>query len=729
MKGTALQGGARRRTALGLVLVAPMLAHAQAVDTSGWKCDFCPFEDGQVESEVEAGSLYADGVTAKFGEFDGIDEDGGYLDVDGFTGERRENGSFWNVTAQDLGLDNGSLVAAAGREGLWRADVGYVAAPHNVYDTTVTPFVAGSASPQSLPAGWVRAGNTQLMTALDDSLRTYDLETTRERFLFGGELGGSNGWRTELRYVHETRDGRRLIGSSFITTASQLAGPVDYVTDQVDWSARYQTARGAVGVSYLGSFFSNRQVDLAWENPFSAIAPGADLGRTALAPDNHFNQLALNLAYELGPAWRLGLNAALGRGKQDDSFLPYTTNPLIATGPLPRTSLGGDVDVRHADLQLSADFGRQVDWLKGLRARLNYRYYERDNVTPQANYEYVESDSFPAGAATSLPYGYRRQKLSLSGDYDLARLLWAEAGPAMQLSGGWDRDDWDRDFQEAENSIEDQGWVRLRVSPLAWLSFDARYGAANRDTDPYVTLPSVDAPQNPLLRKYNLADRERDFWDFELDLSLPGSIALSLGGFERQDEYVNSVLGLQSSRDRGATADLSWTINEKASVYAFYGWQEIDSLQSGSQSFGMPDWQAESVDEFDTVSVGLRLNELAEKWSVSFDYFLVDGQGDIEMRSGTAAAFPPLTTRSHGPSLEVEYRATPALEIIGMLRYEHFDSHDWALEGVDPDTVPAVLASGADPYDYDANLVGISFRYRFGGDAGTAAEPEPGPEP
>jgi hypothetical protein len=95
------------------------------------------------------------------------------------------------------------------------------------------------------------------------------------------------------------------------------------------------------------------------------------------------------------------------------------------------------------------------------------------------------------------------------------------------------------------------------------------------------------------------------------------------------------------------------------------------------------------------------------------------------MQSGTAAAFPPLSTRSHGPSLEVEYRATPALEIIGTLRYEHFDAHDWALDGVEPDTVPAVLSSGANAYDYDANLIGIFFRYRFGGDAGAAAEPEP----
>jgi MtrB/PioB family decaheme-associated outer membrane protein len=497
------------------------------------------------------------------------------------------------------------------------------------------------------------------------------------------------------------------------------------VTDQVDWSARYETARGSIGLSYFGSFFSNKRVDLAWDNPFSAIAPGADLGRSALAPDNHFNQLALNLGYELGPAWRLALNAALGRGQQDDSFLPYTTNALIATAPLPRASLAGDVDIRQADLQLSGDLGAHFAWLAGLRGRLNYRYYERDNGTPQAEYGTVEGDSFPAGVATNLAYGYRRQKLSVTGDYDLARLLWPESGPATQLSGGWDREEWDRKFQEVESSTEDRGWVRVRMSPLAWLAFDARYGAANRDTGPYVTDPLAGAPQNPLLRKYNLADRERDFWDLEVHLSLPGNVALSFGGFERRDDYVNSDLGLSRSRDTGGTADLSWTISEKISAYAFYGRQEISSLQDGSQSFGAPDWQAESVDEFDTASIGLRLNGLGDRWDVRFDYFLVDGQGDIEMRSGAVAAFPQLRTRSHGPSLEVAYRATPALDIIGMLRYEHFDAHDWALDGVEPDTVPAILASGADAYDYDANLIGISFRYRFGGDAGAAAETEP----
>lgn len=709
-------------TALVLALTAASVAQGAEVDTSGWECNFCPFEDGEASVEAEAGSLYADGVASRFGEFDGITEEGGYLVLDGSAGMRDEDGSFWRVDAADLGLDNRSLGVAAGQAGSWRLDAGYVAAPYNRYDTTVTPFAASEAT-LTLPTDWVRAGNTQLMPALDASLSDYDLGTTRERWSLGGRLRGESRWRTELRFSHETRDGDRLRGSGFVTTASQLAAAVDTVTDQVDWSVRYETARGAAAISYFGSFFSNRRGDVAWENPFTPIAPGADLGRAALEPDNHYNQLAVSLGYDLASAWRVDLNGSFGRGAQDNAFLPYTANPLIVTDALPRTSLDGSVDVAHLDLQLRTDLGAQIELFEGLKGRLGYRYDERDNDTPQAEYSYVEGDTFPGGTDTNLPYGFRRQKMWLAGDYDLARRLWPGSG--LVLSGAWEREEWDRSFQEAANTVEDEAWVRLRLAPLAWLSVQARYGASNRDTDPYVPDASASAPQNPLMRKFNLADRERDYWDAEVGFSLPGNVAATLGAFRGEDDYVNSSLGLNRSRDTSGTADLSWAMSERISAFAFYGWQEIVSLQGGSQSFGAPDWRARNRDRFETASAGLRMQGLRERWDLEFDYFLIDGRGEIEMQSGASREFPALRTRSHGPRLQVEFQATPALDIIGLLRYEHFDGHDWALEGVDPDTVPSILASGADPYDYDANLIGLSFRYRFGGAAETAPPAEP----
>lgn len=708
---------------LPFVLLASAPASAAPVDTSAWACNFCPFEDGVTKVEAEAGSLYADGTSARFGEFDGITEDGGYAVLDGSAGERRENGAFWSVSARDVGLDNRSIAAEAGQAGEWLAGAGYVASPYNRYDTTVTPFLADG-STLGLPAGWVRAGSTQFMAALDSSLRGIDVGTTREQWRLDGSLGGTSRWKTELHLTRETRDGNRLRGANFVVTTSQLASPVETTNDQVDWTARYQTSRGQVALSYFGSFFTGMR-SFSWDNPFTPIAPGADVGRSALEPDNDFNQLALSLSHDLGAGWRATLNGSLGRATQDDAFLPYTTNALVATSALPRSSLGGSVDFTHLDLQLQGDAGAALPWLEGLRGRLGYRYDDRDNDTPRATYDTVESDTFPGGAETNLPYSFRRRKFWMAGDYDLARLLWPQANRPLLVSAEWDHEEWDRTYQEAAESTEDRAWVRLRANPLAWLSIEARYGGANRDTDPYLPVAGSSAPQNPFMRKFNLADRERDFWDAEVAFSLPKDVTISLGGFRREDDYVNSSLGLARSRDTGGTADVAWAMSEHVSAYAFYGRQEVASRQRGSQSFGAPDWEARTRDRFETASAGFRFDRLKERWSLKFDYFFVDGDVDVEMRSAGTADFPSLRTRSHGPSLEVEFAATPALDVIGTLRYEHFDAHDWALEGVDPDTVPSVLASGADPYDHDAKLVGVSFRYRFGGSA--SAAPATGP--
>jgi hypothetical protein len=47
---------------------------------------------------------------------------------------------------------------------------------------------------------------------------------------------------------------------------------------------------------------------------------------------------------------------------------------------------------------------------------------------------------------------------------------------------------------------------------------------------------------------------------------------------------------------------------------------------------------------------------------------------------------------------------------------------------VEPDTLAAILSSGADAYDYDVNLVGLSFRYSFGRASAEDAE-EPAESP
>jgi hypothetical protein len=64
--------------------------------------------------------------------------------------------------------------------------------------------------------------------------------------------------------------------------------------------------------------------------------------------------------------------------------------------------------------------------------------------------------------------------------------------------------------------------------------------------------------------------------------------------------------------------------------------------------------------------------------------------------------------------LSLRYRASDRLDVDMDLRYEQYDSADWALDGVLPDTLPTVLTLGAAAYNYDIWAVGLSFRYKVG---------------
>ena len=45
--------------------------------------------------------------------------------------------------------------------------------------------------------------------------------------------------------------------------------------------------------------------------------------------------------------------------------------------------------------------------------------------------------------------------------------------------------------------------------------------------------------------------------------------------------------------------------------------------------------------------------------------------------------------------------------------YEKFNTHDWALEGVEASTVPNLLSLGADPFNYDVHVFYLNLRYVF----------------
>jgi len=99
------------RTAIAATLLLPTAALAQ-VDTSEWKCEYCPFDDGY-RAEVDAGVGYVSDDVARFGNGTGQDANEAYVDLGG-TGHYLKDGTEFSWYAANLGEESRVLEVSGG---------------------------------------------------------------------------------------------------------------------------------------------------------------------------------------------------------------------------------------------------------------------------------------------------------------------------------------------------------------------------------------------------------------------------------------------------------------------------------------------------------------------------------------------------------------------------------------------------------------------------------------
>ena len=120
------------------------------------------------------------------------------------------------------------------------------------------------------------------------------------------------------------------------------------------------------------------------------------------------------------------------------------------------------------------------------------------------------------------------------------------------------------------------------------------------------------APQSPLLRKLDEADRNRQKVDLLMEFTPIETFTASFNGGFRNDEYYNSTLGLQVATAWTVGVDLTWNPIEKISVNGGYNYeynlQRQRSRYRPSQTEDFPDfdWISTTTDRIDSFYVGLR---------------------------------------------------------------------------------------------------------------------------
>lgn len=687
-----------------LILLSAQAAMAAAadntaVDTSEWACKFCAFEEG-FSGTVELGLGNVSDDSFKFGEYNGLNEKGGFLIGNAALRSRGANANYWNVDASNLGLDTRSLGVEGGKQGTYKVILQYDELPHYISDSAATPYLGSGTDTLTLPGTWVKAGSTAGMTDLANSLQPVDLETKRKRLGLGVTLASVRDWEFAVKVRHETKEGTQRIAGTFFFNAAQLVQPVDYVTDQVDVSASYTGSKWQARLAYYGSTFSNNNSSLTWDNPYTSTPGVDDKGQLALAPDNEFHQILASAGYSFSDKTRASADLAFGHMTQNQAYLAPTLNTTLVVPALPQSSLDGSVDTLNANLKVVSAL------MDKLRLNAAFIYDDRNNKTPQAAYPWVTTDMILNPARTNLPYSFTKSTAKLSADY--------LATARTRASAGFDYETNERTYQEVAKTTENTFWGKVNTRVLDNLDLMLKLAHADRDNSGYVVVPEISPPENPLLRKYNMASRTRDTGGLRADVSAWQTVNLGFGIDYANDDYSKSQIGLTESRDVSYGVDASTLLAKNTTLYVFLTREQIKSNQAGSQLFSTPDWTGENNDTVDTAGIGVKHTLIKSKLDIGADYAISHSRGEVTVYTGAPdPAFPDLISKLGSVKLYATYRIKDNISLNGTYWYESYKSENWQLDGVTPSTIPNVLTLGEQPPSYYVNVVMLTVRYKF----------------
>ena len=703
MKRLSRKFGFSISTLLPVLLLSANSQVAQAEDAPEptiYGCKQCVKYTGW-RGSIDFGAAYINNDSYRFGEYRGLEEEGLYAAVDGDIHYRNLEGNYFDMYARNLGYASREIDMRGGNQGSYEIRFGWQEIPRWLGYGTQTPFLGVGSDSLTLPDDWVRANTIVGMDALQSSLMLEPLKTKRKILDAGATLKFLSNWSYRIDYQRQEKKGIRTLGAGlFFSNASILPTPIDFTTDLFDTALTWSNKRAQVELGFISSKFDNGNSSLTWQNPFRSL-PELSVFRAALEPGNKFHQFNLSGAFAITPRIRLSGRAAMGRMKQNDPFLPYTINPKYSDLPLPRESLDGKVDINTYNF--AGKLYARVNNKLSFTAR--GKWDKRDNKTPVDLYTPVVTDLLPVIPRYNRPYSYKRQQYSA----DLRYRLDSRIG----LSGGARQYNMDRTLQRVERTKETTWWGQAKVRPTFNTEFRFRGEWANRDISDYLLLDDDGTIDNPLFRKFNMADRDRDRILVEFDYMPIDSFSITLGYIHAKSSYKESVLGLQDSVDQSYSVNLNYAISSKVNAYAFYNLDYLDADLLNTSGGSSGQWSARTQDRIETSGIGLSAT-ISEKSSIGVDYVYSGSRGKILVQtSADEPPFAPLRTSLKNFKLHFDYDFSDSWGYKLYAEREQYDSSDWAIDGLGVDGINSVLTMGEQSPEYSVWYYRFQISYRF----------------
>ncbi len=668
-------------------------ANTDKVKLSAWSCKGCVVETG-TSGTVGVGVGYnSEEDIRSANAFGTSNEVAGKFDADlSFKGEKGYRAS---VEAYQLGMDGGRLDVNAGKQGQYNVNVNYRQIATYDSNSALSPYAGIGGNNLTLPDNWVTAGSSSQMPLLMDSLNALELSLKRERTGLGFEYQGESLWSTYVNYMREEKTGLKQASGSFFNQSMMLAEPVDYTTDTIEAGVKLKGDRWFTALSYNGSIFKNEYNQLDFDSAFNPTFGAQTQGTLALDPDNQTHTVSLMGQYNDGSNALSG-RILTGQMSQDQALV---TDNYRYSSQLTSDAVDAKVDLLGMNLKVVSKVS------KDLRLTGSYDYYDRDNNTQVEEWTQISINNVNGKVAYNTPYDNRTQRFKVAADYRITR--------DIKLDGGYDFKRDQRDYQDRETTDENTVWARLRVNSFDMWDMWVKGSYGKRDGSQYQASEWTSSETNSLLRKYNLADRDRTQVEARITHSPLESLTIDVGARYALDDYTDTVIGLTESKDTSYDANISYMITADLLATAFYNYQIIESDQAGSSNYSTPTWTGFIEDKVDVVGAGISYNNLLEnKLRLGLDYTYSNSDSNTQVRQGITGDYGDYFAKVHNINLYAQYQATEKLALRFDYKVENYKDND-AANDIAVDGIWNVVGFGTNNHDYTAQMLMLSMSYKL----------------
>lgn len=525
----------------------------------------------------------ADGDATRYERYRDL-RDGAFLET-ALIGYHQDNWNF-GFLGQHMGMKDQRMIVNGSNQGKVKAWFMWDQIPMLLSRTTQTFYEGDVINSNGVlriadpiqKAGQTSANNIPLLF-VPPNTQQFSLGTERHiaesgvRYFFNNDL--------EFRglYRNTNKTGGIPYGGSF--GHSQLVetiAPIDHNIKDSEASLEYTHGRYLFRGGYVGSFFTNNNTTLTFDNPFRLddTSSASSRGRESLPPSSTF--FSINGMASMSFAHHSRLTGYVSSGLLEDAgdpIMPQTVN-TVAPGinPLERSTVDGKGRTMATTVTFTSRPAKKVD----VNAR--FRSYEYDNQTPVfTTFQRVSYDNAVSNSTTPIetePFGVSRQTFdgqvrfipSLGTNFGVGYLYQREA----------------RTHRIYEDVKDNGVYATFDTISNHWFTLRTRYEFTQRRGTGLDEQELTDIGEQAGMRHMDLAPRDRNRFTLLALLTPINNFTFNVSATAGKDDYLQSLFGLRDNNHQIYSAGVDWTPMEHVGLSASYSNEDYAALSRSRQA-------------------------------------------------------------------------------------------------------------------------------------------------